>query len=150
MDLTKRKQEISNRNQHEPKTTEHTHPSVIKFLSSVNCMTSSSSSIVHVSLVECCFGISSVVTTNFVPLSFPSSSPHVSMFMFVFAFASVRNRGRHSRGMLTVRRMGEGSDGFAGRVMRSDSDREWCGAEAGGGGGGTGSGTGGAGREGPG
>jgi hypothetical protein len=127
---------------------ERTQPSVIKFLSSVNCMTSSSSSIVHVSLVECCFGIRRVVTTNFVPLSFPSRSPHVSMFMFVFAFASVRNRGRHSRGILTVRRTGDGSAGFAERVMRSESDREWVGAEVGSGG--AVAGTGGAGREGPG
>jgi len=44
-----------------------THPSVINALSSVNCITNSSSSIVQVSLVECCRGINNTVTTYFPP-----------------------------------------------------------------------------------
>ena len=80
-----------------------THPSVIRCLSSVNCSTSSSSSIMHVSLVECCLGIRSVVTTYLPPRSFPSSSPHVARFCSVFTRAIARNLFRQSRGSLIVR-----------------------------------------------
>ena len=75
-----------------------THPSVIKERSSVNSITSSSSSIAHVSLVECCFGINNVVTTKRPPLSFPRSSPHVSRFRAVFIDAIDVNRLKQSRG----------------------------------------------------
>ena len=81
-----------------------THPSVIKDRTSVNSSTNSSSSIVHVSLVECCLGIKSVVTTNFSPFNFPSNSPHVSRFMDVFSDAIDKNFGNTSRGKLTTRR----------------------------------------------
>ena len=120
-----------------------TQPRVIRPLSSVNRMTSSSSSIVHVSLVECCFGIRSVETTYLFPLSFPNNSPHVSIFRSVFALAIVRNRGRHSRGRLTVRRAGPSVREFEeeARVIRSGGKPEA---------GMMGVGTGGAGREGPG
>jgi hypothetical protein len=86
-----------------------TQPSVINPLSSVNRMTSSSSSIVQVSLVECCFGINNVETTYLLPLSLPSSNPHVSMFRSVFALAIVKKRGRHPRGRLIVRKAGAAS-----------------------------------------
>lgn len=121
-----------------------THPKVIKLLSSVNCMTNSSSSIVHVSLVACCFGINSVVTEYLCPLSFPNNNPHVSLFASVFKLAIARNRGRHSRGRLTFLRLFAGSD--SGRLGRDS-----VGGGGGGGGaeGGGADGTGGAGREGP-
>src|SRR5262245_47025796 len=79
-----------------------TQPRVIKLRSSVNCMTSSSSSIVHVSLVECCFGINNVVTMNLCPLSFPSKRPHVSRFFSVLTAAMAKNRGRLFRGKFMV------------------------------------------------
>ena len=75
-----------------------TQPSVIRLLSSVKLMTSSSSSIVHVSLVECCFGINSVVTTNLLFLSFPNNNPQVSRFRAVLTAATLRNLGSDSRG----------------------------------------------------
>jgi len=75
-----------------------THPSVIRLRSSVKLITNSSSSIVHVSLVECCFGINSVVTTNLLFLSFPSSNPQVSLFRAVLTAATLRNLGSDSRG----------------------------------------------------
>ena len=78
-----------------------THPRVIKDRSSVNSITSSSSSIVHVSLVECCFGTNNVVTANLFPLSLPSNSPHVSRFLAVLIAAIDRNLGKQSRGTLT-------------------------------------------------
>lgn len=91
------------------------HPSVISPLSSVNDNTPSSSSIAHVSLVACCFGINSTVTTYASPLAreclplaimsllcFPSNSPHVSLFTSVFALAMVLNRCRHALGTYTV------------------------------------------------
>ena len=76
----------------------HTQPSVIKLLSSVKLITNSSSSIVQVSLVECCFGINSVVTTNLLFLSFPNNSPQVSLFRAVLTAATLRNLGSDSRG----------------------------------------------------
>lgn len=82
-----------------------THPKVINDLSSVNIMTNSSSSIVQVSLVECCFGTKSVVTTNLDPLSFPNSSPQVSRFIEVFTAAMDRNLFKQSRGKLTCFRL---------------------------------------------
>lgn len=85
-------------------TEQLTQPSVMRFLSSVNSITSSSSSIVQVSLVECCFGTSSVVTTNLLPLSLPSKSPQVSRFISVFTFAIAKKRGSESLGKLTVLR----------------------------------------------
>jgi hypothetical protein len=101
--------------------TKLTHPKVIKDRSSVNCNTSSSSSIVQVSLVECCFGIRSVVTANLFPLSFPSNNPQVSRFRAVLSDAIDRNRGRHSRGKLTVFRSGTRTGSLALRVIRADS-----------------------------
>lgn len=117
-----------------------TQPSVINPLSSVNRMTSSSSSIVHVSLVECCFGINSVETTYLFPLSLPNRSPHVSIFRSVFALAIVKNRGRHSRGRLTVCRMGPSF-----RVLKEEALVIRSSGTVG-----AGTGTGGCGRDGPG
>jgi hypothetical protein len=74
------------------------------------------------------------------PLSLPSSSPHVSLFRSVFAFAIVRNRGRHSRGRLTVRRAGPSL-----RVLKEEARVIRSGGTAG-----AATGTGGGGREGPG
>jgi hypothetical protein len=109
-----------------------TQPRVIKDRSSVNIMTSSSSSMVHVSLVECCLGINKVVTMNLCPLSFPSSSPQVSRFRDVLRAAMDKNFGRQSRGTVTFlsspttgsaraavlaeREMREGSSGYGGPV----------------------------------
>lgn len=78
-----------------------TQPRVIKDRSSVNSMTSSSSSIVQVSLVECCFGINNVVTANLLPLSLPNNSPHVSRFLAVLRAAMDKNLGKQSRGKVT-------------------------------------------------
>ena len=78
-----------------------TQPRVIKFLSSVNCITNSSSSIVQVSLVECCLGINSVVTIYLSLLGFPSSNPQVSLLFSVLTLAIDKNLGRHSFGNLT-------------------------------------------------
>ena len=75
-----------------------TQPRVIRLLSSVKFITNSSSSIVHVSLVECCFGINSVVTTNLLFLSFPNNNPQVSLFRAVLTAATLRNLGNDSRG----------------------------------------------------
>ena len=137
---------LQNPNYHQPIAQEEhqkklTHPNVIKLLSSVNCMTNSSSSIVHVSLVACCFGINSVVTEYLCPLSFPNNNPHVSLFASVFKLAIAKNRGRHSRGRLTFLRLFAGSD--SGRLERDSVGGGGAGAEGGAGG------TGGAGREGP-
>ncbi len=90
-----------------------THPIVINDRVSVNADTSSSSSIVQVSLVECCRGISKVVTTYFSPLSFPSKRPHVSRFFAVLTDAIERKRGRTSRGNWTVLRTRESSSFFS-------------------------------------
>src|ERR1700733_9266883 len=98
-------------------------------------MTSSSSSIVHVSLVECCVGINNVDTTYLLPRSFPRSSPHVSILRSVFAFAIVKNRGRHSLGRLTVRSIGPSFRVFEEEALVIRSGRAA--------GGGTGTGTGG-------
>ena len=75
-----------------------THPSVIKLLSSVKLITNSSSSIVHVSEVECCFGINKVVTTNLLFLSLPNNNPQVSLLRAVLTAATLRNLGNDSRG----------------------------------------------------
>lgn len=80
-------------------------PNVISPLASVNSSTSSSSSIVHVSLVDCCFGMRSVVTANLAwPFGLPRRSPQVSRLSRVLALARVRNLVRQSRGRLTGRR----------------------------------------------
>lgn len=98
-------------------------PRVIRFRSSVNCMTNSSSSMVQVSLVECCFGIRSVVTTNLWPLSFPKSSPQVSLFLAVLTAAMDKKRGRQSRGKLTFFNSWlTGSVLETERVIRDDSE----------------------------
>src|ERR1700733_8484521 len=113
-------------------------------------MTSSSSSIVHVSLVECCLGINKVVTVNLWPLSFPSNSPHVSRFRDVLRAAMDKNLGRQSRGTLTF--LSSPTTGsarataFAGRDIREISSGR--GGPVGGGG--TDGGIAGAFREGPG
>lgn len=60
----------------------------------------------------------------------------------VLTFAIVRNLGRHSRGRMTILRIGDASTGREERAIRSDSGG---GAEIGGGAG-EGPGTGGAGR----
>lgn len=75
-----------------------TQPRVIRLRSSVKPITNSSSSIVHVSLVECCFGINNVVTTNLLFLSFPNNNPQVSLFRAVLTAATLRNLGSDSRG----------------------------------------------------
>ena len=99
-----------------------TQPSVIKLRSSVNSKTSSSSSIVHVSLVDDCFGINNVVTVYLCPLSFPNSNPQVSLFISVFTFAIARKRGRHSFGRLTpLRGFVESKLGFEAWIIRLDS-----------------------------
>ena len=100
-----------------------TQPSVIKLLSSVNCKTNSSSSIVQVSLVECCLGINKVVTLYLLPRSLPNKRPQVSLFISVLTFAIARKRERHSRGRVTTLSMGEGSP-VGLRTIRSDSARE--------------------------
>lgn len=127
---------IARRSQKKP-----TQPSVMRERSSVNLSTSSSSSIVQVSLVACCFGMSSVVTLYLCPLSFPSSSPHVSRFLSVLTFAIARKRGRHSRGKLTLFSGIFGSNTASGGTGM----RPVCTCVAGMGGGGPG--TGGCGRE---
>lgn len=116
-----------------------TQPRVIKDRSSVNSITSSSSSIVHVSLVECCFGINNVVTANLVPLSLPNKSPHVSLFLAVLRAAMDKNLGKQSRGTLTFfNSPGTGSsarDLVFGLLMRLSSCRGGpvgCGGTAGG------------------
>lgn len=106
MDLNNRKERLISILNHEEKPRLPTQPSVINPLSSVNPRTSSSSSIVHVSLVACCLGISKVVTMYLLPLSFPKSSPHVSRFRAVLVAAIERKRGRDSRGRSTVRSSG--------------------------------------------
>ena len=99
-----------------------TQPRVINDRSSVNIITSSSSSIVHVSLVECCLGINNVVTANLCPLSFPSSSPQVSRFREVLRAAMERNLGRQSRGTVTfLSSTTTGSARAVGRAMRDAS-----------------------------
>jgi hypothetical protein len=113
-----------------------TQPRVIKDRSSVNIMTSSSSSIVHVSLVECCLGINNVVTVNLCPLSFPSNKPQVSRFRDVFTEAMDMNLGRQSRGTLTF--LSSRSTGsaraleFVGREMRDVSSVGGGGTDGGG------------------
>jgi len=77
-------------------------PKVIRFRDSVNANTSSSSSMVQVSLVERCFGISNVVTMYFSPFGRPSRRPHVSRLRAVFAAAMSKNRVSVSRGRFTV------------------------------------------------
>ena len=98
-----------------------THPSVINDRSSVNCITNSSSSIVHVSLVECCLGINNVVTTYLPFWSFPNNSPQVSRFRDVLRAAIERKRGRQSRGRETVLSSGTRSSFARSRIMRADS-----------------------------
>jgi hypothetical protein len=113
-----------------------TQPRVIKDRSSVNIMTSSSSSMVHVSLVECCLGINNVVTENLCPLSLPSNSPHVSRLRDVLRAAMDKNLGRQSRGTLTF--LSSPTTGsaralaFAGREIREVSS--WSKFPVGGGG----------------
>ena len=86
-------------------TRKPTQPSVISPLFSVNSKTSSSSSILHVSLVECCFGINNVVTISLPPLArgFPNNKPQVSRFLAVLTAAMSRNRCNTARGNETVR-----------------------------------------------
>jgi hypothetical protein len=100
-----------------------TQPRVIKCLSSVNCKTSSSSSMVQVSLVECCLGIRRVVTTYLLPLSFPSNKPHVSLFFAVFTLAIETKRCKHSFGNLTGFKSFRSESLDAPRTMRGAVDK---------------------------
>ena len=120
------KQPWVNRYPKDNTSNELTQPSVIKLRSSVNCKTSSSSSIVHVSLVDVCFGINNVVTEYLWPLSFPNSNPQVSLFISVFTLAIARKRGRHSLGRLTLLRGFVGSKlGSEVCIIRLDSVCNW-------------------------
>lgn len=120
-----------------------THPSVINDRSSVNCITNSSSSIVHVSLVECCLGINKVVTMYLPFWSFPNNNPQVSRFREVLSAAMERKRGRQSRGRDTALSSGTRSSLARSRIMRADSweavrnlsPSAWSGGAGGGGGG---------------
>ena len=121
-----KKKQVNNQNRNTTKVIQLTQPSVIKLRSSVNCKTSSSSSIVQVSLVDVCFGINSVVTEYLCPLSFPNSNPQVSLFISVFTFAIARKRGRHSLGRLTLLRgFVESKLGSEAWMIRLDSVCSW-------------------------